>query len=173
MGMTHSCAGAYCGSCWRRSASPPSPSRSLPHRAGDADEIFDYHMQMVVAAIDAPLSNVEARSAVDDAAENNELVVQVWTPDGVQSFRSVSRERLPQRAVLGFSHVKANGKTYRIFSVQTSAQTVQVAQDMAVRRNMAGSLALHAGPIAVMMLILMLVVVVVSVAGPVRGCASR
>ncbi|MDB5793566.1 MAG: Two-component sensor histidine kinase [Massilia sp.] len=129
---------------------------------GDADQIFDYHMQQMALALgsSAPLSNREAaRAGIDADAENNELVVQVWTPDGVQSFRTVTRERLPQRAVLGFSNVQANGKTYRIFSVQTSAQTVQVAQDMSVRRNMAGSLALRTvGPIAVMMPILMLVV---------------
>jgi two-component system OmpR family sensor kinase len=107
----------------------------------------------------APLSNLEGRAGIDADAENNELVVQVWTPDGIQVFRSESRARLPQRAVLGFSNVEANGATYRIFSIQTSALTVQVAQDMAVRRNMAGSLALRTvGPIAVMMPILMLLV---------------
>lgn len=127
----------------------------------DADHIFDYHMQQMALSLrsSAPLSNLEARAGIDAAAENNDLVVQVWTPDGVQVFRTVSRARLPQRAVLGFSNVEANGTTYRIFSVQTSAQTVQVAQDMAVRRNMAGNLALRTvGPIAVMMPILMLVV---------------
>ena len=61
--------------------------------------------------------------------------------------------------MLGFSNVVANGTTYRVFSVQTPTQTLQVAQDMAVRRNMAGNLALRTvGPIAVMMPILMLVV---------------
>jgi two-component system OmpR family sensor kinase len=129
---------------------------------GDADQIFDYHMQQMALALgsSAPLSNVQAgRGGIDADAENNELVVQVWTPDGVQVFRTVSRAELPQRAVLGFSNVKANGTTFRIFSVQTSSQTVQVAQDMAVRRNMAGNLALRTvGPIAVLMPILMLVV---------------
>jgi two-component system OmpR family sensor kinase len=61
--------------------------------------------------------------------------------------------------VLGFSNVRANGTTYRIFSIQTDNQTVQVAQDLAVRRSMASNLALRTlGPIAVMMPILMLVV---------------
>ena len=127
----------------------------------DADEIFDYHMQQMALSLrsSAPLTNMEARGGADADAENNDLVVQVWTPDGVQVFRTESRARLPQRAVLGFSNVEANGTTYRIFSVQTSAQTVQVAQDMVVRRNMAGSLALRTvGPVAVLMPILMLVV---------------
>ncbi|MDP3669412.1 MAG: ATP-binding protein [Telluria sp.] len=127
----------------------------------DADQIFDYHMQQMALSLrsSAPLSNMEARAGVDADTGNDDLLVQVWTPDGVQVFRTVSRARLPQRAVLGFSNVEANGTTYRIFSVQTSAQTVQVAQDMAVRRNMAGNLALRTvGPIALMLPILMLVV---------------
>ncbi|MGZ8320814.1 MAG: ATP-binding protein, partial [Telluria sp.] len=127
----------------------------------DADQIFDYHMQQMALSLrsGAPLSNMEARESTEAGAENNELMVQVWTPDGVQVFRTFSRARLPQRAVLGFSNVDANGTTYRIFSVQTRNQTVQVAQDMAVRRKIAGNLALRTvGPIAVMMPILMLVV---------------
>lgn len=131
----------------------------------DADHIFDYHMQQMALSLrsSAPLSaaNTPPDSAVpaEPDATNDELVVQVWSPDGVRMFRSVSRALLPQRAVLGFSNVKANGTTYRVFSVQSNNQTLQVAQDMAVRRNMAGNMALRTlAPIAVMMPILMLVV---------------
>jgi two-component system OmpR family sensor kinase len=125
----------------------------------DADQIFDYHMQQMAMSLrsSATLTNKAADTAADP--ENDDLVVQVWTPDGAQVFRSLSRASLPQRAVLGFSNVKANNTTYRIFSVQTSNQTVQVAQDMAVRQRMAGTLALRTvGPIAVMAPVLMLVV---------------
>lgn len=126
----------------------------------DADEIFDYHMQQMALSLrsGAPLSNLDLRGP-GDGPENNDLVVQVWTPDGVQIFRSISGAALPQHAVLGFSNVKANGTTYRIFSVQTSSQTVQIAQDMAVRQRMAGNLALRtAAPIGIMAPLLMLVV---------------
>ena len=125
----------------------------------DADQIFDDHMpQMALTRRSgAPLANHAQALPADPV--NNDMVVQVWTPDGVQVFRSITRAELPQRAVLGFSNVKANGTTYRIFSVQTSSQTVQIAQDMAVRKRMAGSLALRTvGPIALMAPILMLVV---------------
>jgi two-component system OmpR family sensor kinase len=128
---------------------------------GDADQIFDFNMQQMALSLrsSAPLTNVEANAGIDAAAEDNNLMVQMWTPDGVQVFRTVSRARLPQLAVLGFSNVEANGKTYRIFSLQTNTQTVQVAQDMSLRRDMASNLALRTvGPIAVMMPILMLVV---------------
>jgi two-component system OmpR family sensor kinase len=129
----------------------------------DADQIFDYHMQQMALSLRSgtPLSNNEgrARAEADSASGNDDMVVQMWSPDGVQMFHSVSRARLPQRAVLGFSNVRANGTTYRVFSIQTANQTVQVAQDLAVRRNMAGNMALRTlGPIAVMMPILMLVV---------------
>ena len=127
----------------------------------NADQIFDYHMQQMALALrsSVPLSNSEVQAGIDSQAENNELMVQVWTPDGVQVFRTVSSARLPQHAVLGFSNVKQNKTTYRVFSIQTPTQTLQVAQDMAVRRNLAGNMALRTvGPIAVMMPILMLVV---------------
>ncbi len=127
----------------------------------DADQIFDYHMQQMALSLrgGAPLANTEARYGGAGDPENNDLVVQVWTPDGVQVFRTVTRAQLPQLAVLGFSNVEANGTTYRIFSVQTNSQTVQVAQDMAVRRHMASSLALRTmAPIALMVPLLMLAV---------------
>jgi two-component system OmpR family sensor kinase len=106
-----------------------------------------------------PLATNPTPGYNDPSAESDDLVVQVWTPDGVQVFHSVSRARLPQRAVLGFSNLRANGTVYRVFSIQTNNQTVQVAQDLSVRSNMARNLALRTlGPIAVMMPILMLVV---------------
>jgi two-component system OmpR family sensor kinase len=128
----------------------------------DANDIFDYHMQQMALSLRSrvPMANSEEANSVDTPLTgNDDLVVQVWSPDGVRVFRSPSQARLPQLAVLGFKDVRANGTTYRIFSVQTNNQTVQVAQDLAVRRSMAGNLALRTlGPIAVMMPILMLVV---------------
>ena len=127
----------------------------------NADQIFDYHMQQMALALrsSAPLSNAEVTAGIEAEAENTELMVQVWTPDGVQVFRTTSSARLPQHAVLGFSNVNENNTTYRVFSIQTPTQTLQVAQDMAVRRNMASNMALRTvGPIAIMMPILMLVV---------------
>jgi two-component system OmpR family sensor kinase len=127
----------------------------------DADQIFDYHMQQMALSLRSrvPLTSTETADADTPISGNDDLVVQVWSPDGVRVFRSASHAHLPQRAVLGFSNVRANGTTYRIFSIQTDNQTVQVAQDLAVRRSMASNLALRTlGPIAVMMPILMLVV---------------
>ena len=123
----------------------------------EADQIFDYHMQQMAMSLRPGLAaNGEASGIGDDDVD---FVVQVWSADGLRVYESTARAQLPQRAVLGFSDVQAHGTTYRVFSIQTRAQTIQVAQDMAVRRQMAGSLALRTlWPIAVMAPLLMLAV---------------
>ena len=127
----------------------------------EADEIFDYHMQQMALALRAGLPVSAAGSSVPsrNEEENVDFVVQVWTADGVRVFESAEGAELPQRAVLGFSNVRARGTTYRVLSVQTPYQIIQVAQDMTVRREMAGRLALRTvSPVALMAPLLMLLV---------------
>jgi two-component system OmpR family sensor kinase len=127
----------------------------------EADAMFDYHMQQMAMSLRSglPFNGVDnaSRGTSDDG--DLDLMVQVWTAEGLRVFQSTSRAPLPDRAILGFSNLKANGTTYRVFSIQSKSQTVQVAQDMAIRRAMAGGLALRSVvPIAVMAPLLMLVV---------------
>jgi two-component system OmpR family sensor kinase len=69
--------------------------------------------------------------------ENNEFIVQVWTNEGLRIFESALGDALPQMAVLGFADVPARGTTYRVFSLQTRSQVIQIAQDMRVRQMLA------------------------------------
>ncbi|WCM87511.1 ATP-binding protein [Acidovorax sp. NCPPB 3576] len=127
----------------------------------EADEIFDYHMEQMAMALRPGLPAVpaDAPGPLVHEDESYEFVVQVWSSEGSRVFESAVGAALPQRAVLGFSKVKAHGTTYRVFSVQTRAQVIQVAQDMAVRKAMARDLALRtAGPIAFMAPLLALAV---------------
>jgi two-component system OmpR family sensor kinase len=125
----------------------------------EADQIFDYHMQQMALSLRSGLPPSAAVGELGSGEENFEFVVQVWTADGVRIFESAARAALPQRAVLGFSNVQARGTTYRVFSIQSAGLVIQVAQDMAARRNMAGTLALRTvGPIALAAPLLMLVV---------------
>lgn len=125
----------------------------------EADEIFDYHMQQMAFSLRAGLPPSAAVGGLGGGEENFEFVVQIWTADGERIFESAARAALPQRAILGFSNVQARGTTYRVFSIQSAGLVIQVAQDMAARRTMAGTLALRTvGPIALAAPLLMLVV---------------
>jgi len=144
----------------------------------EADQIFDYHMQQMALSLRSGLPGGSWAPGAADLAgdENYDFVVQVWSADGLRVFESSAGAALPQRAVLGFSDVTAHGSTYRVFSLQTPWHVIQVAQDMAVRRSMAGALALRTiAPIALMAPLLMLVVwwVVSSSLAPVARVRSQ
>lgn len=128
----------------------------------EADDIFDHHMQQMALSLRAglpPSATVGGLGGLGAGEENFEFIVQVWTADGIRIFESAAQAALPQRAVLGFSNVQARRTTYRVFSMQAGPLVIQVAQDMAARRRMAGSLALRTvGPIALAAPLLMLVV---------------
>lgn len=127
----------------------------------EADAMFDYHMQQMAMSLKSglPFNGVDSAAHGTPDEGDLDLMVQVWTAEGLRVFQSTSRAPLTDRAILGFSNLKANGTTYRVFSIQSRSQTIQVAQDMAIRRAMAGGLALRSvAPIAVMAPLLMLVV---------------
>lgn len=126
-----------------------------------ADELFDFHMQQTAMSLRYGLPLTEAvpgeRPATPD--REDEFVIQVWSADGLRVFGSQDAPILPARAQLGFANVKLQRATYRMFSVASSTHVIQVAQDMAVRRQMARALALRTvAPVAVMTPILMLVI---------------
>jgi two-component system OmpR family sensor kinase len=127
----------------------------------EADEIFDYHMQQMALSLRSglPVNGADVRGEDAQDASSDEFIVQIWTSDGLRVYQSGGRSALPQRAVLGFSEVQARGTRYRVLSVQTRGQVVQVAQDMAVRHQMARTLALRTVvPTVLMAPLLMLIV---------------
>lgn len=66
---------------------------------------------------------------------------------------------LPDQIVLGFADTEVEGNTYRVYSLATPFQVIQVAQDMNVRKRMAGALAWRTvAPIAAAAPLLMLIV---------------
>lgn len=127
-----------------------------------ADDIFDSLLQRTALSLgtgDGLLSTGprHARGAGSPVADD--LIIQIWTPDGVRVFNSRSRLPLPSQIVLGFSDAKLEGGTYRVYSLATPFQVIQVAQDMGVRTNMARALALRTvAPIAAAAPLLMLII---------------
>ena len=122
-----------------------------------ADAMFDDHLLQMARSLrgGVPLGMPQVE---DDDGTGFDLFVQIWGQDGTQIFRS-TRSALPPRAVLGFSDVEAHGNRYRVYTLQTSLQTVQIAQDLSARTARARSLALRAVlPFALLTPLLMLAV---------------
>ncbi len=107
-----------------------------------ADAMFDEHLQQMARSL---RSGVPLNSPLDEADSDDrfEVYVQIWGQDGTQIFRS-TRSALPPRAVLGFSDVEAHGNRYRVYTLQTALQTVQIAQDLDARSARARALAVRA-----------------------------
>ena len=123
----------------------------------EADEIFDYHMQQIALAMRGTARSSAQSVEHTDEEPNFDFVIQVWASDGAPVFASTPRAGLPRQAGPGFSDVRANGTDYRVFSMHTPTQTIQVSQDMAARQELAGSLVLRiVGPVMLLAPILML-----------------
>ena len=128
----------------------------------EADGIFDYHMEQMAQALRAGVLPPGLPSAPGEPpalpAEAFDFFVQVWTPDGIRVFQSGTRAALPHQAILGFSNIEIEGTPYRVYSMQSRSQVVQVAQDLRPRQAMARALAWRTVlPIAWMAPLLMLV----------------
>jgi two-component system OmpR family sensor kinase len=118
-----------------------------------ADALFDEHLQEIARSVRGGLP---FGPGLDPAEPADDIMVQIWGPDGAQIFRS-PRSQLPAQAVLGFSDGVAGGVRYRVYSLQTPEQTVQIAQDLDARQARARTMALRAVlPIALLAPLLML-----------------
>ncbi|SSW68075.1 ATP-binding protein [Achromobacter agilis] len=127
-----------------------------------ADDIFDSLLQRTALSLgtgDGLLSTGPRHALGAGSPVADDLIIQIWTPDGVRVFNSRSRRPLPDQIILGFSDAKMQGSTYRVYSLATPFQVIQVAQDMAVRKDMARALALRTvAPIAAAAPLLMLII---------------
>lgn len=127
----------------------------------EADEIFDYQMQQIALALrdGTPLGTTPPRFEHDVEEANFDFLIQVWAPDGTLVFASAQKGLLPHQSGPGFSDVVAHGTGYRVFSMQTATRVIQVAQDTAARRELAGGLVLRmVGPVMLLAPALMLAV---------------
>ncbi len=117
-----------------------------------ADMMFDYHLQELARSVQGGMH------VAPSDERSNDVLVQIWAPDGAQIFRSTEMA-LPEHAVLGFSDMAVNGVPYRVYSLQTPEQTIQIAQDLDERQRRARVLAVRAVlPVALLAPLLMLAV---------------
>lgn len=127
-----------------------------------ADIIFDRHLQKMALSLSSatPVVNAEPNSDYSTDKENEDFVVQLWTDQGAPLFQSAAHRHLRKPAQAGFSYVRTlDDRNYRVFALITPTKVIQVAQDMAARHDMAGTLAMRTvGPSLLRALVLLLVV---------------
>ncbi len=112
----------------------------------EADNLFDYHMQQTAEALRSGVG-LSALPPLPDTPAGNapvDMLIQVWRNDGLALYQSATGLGLPQRAVMGFSDLRVDGRDYRLYSVQTAYQVIQVAQELRPRQQMARNLAWRA-----------------------------
>ena len=126
----------------------------------EVEAVFDAQMQRIALSLTGGLAaTVLEGSVLDGPPGSQELIIQVWRADGIMLYRSPSARLLPPQAVIGFSDVLAAGEPYRVYTLETATQVIQVAQAVSARRRMAGQLALRAVlPVALLAPLLMLIV---------------
>ncbi len=119
-----------------------------------ADTLFDYHLQQMANSLRGGPA-LPGFPLHDNGELATDYVIQIWAADGSHVFQS-NRIMLPPRAVLGFADVTQAGTRYRVYSMQTTLQTIQIAQNMDDRLSRARALAARAVlPMAVIAPLLM------------------
>ena len=105
----------------------------------DADELFDYQLRQIALSLrDQGVAQASAESSA-----SYEIIVQIWNEGGARIYLSHPYSDLPEQAILGFDNVHAESGDWRVFSVQVRGRTIQVAQPMSVRRELARAHALR------------------------------
>jgi two-component system OmpR family sensor kinase len=111
----------------------------------EANELFDLQLKQTAASITGmPL----AAGTTGEAPGAEGLVVQIWDRNGVHLYlpqpqRDAPADSLPPRQSPGFATIDTPRGAYRVYSVLAGGQLVQVGQPVAVRRELATSLALR------------------------------
>lgn len=100
----------------------------------EANELFDYHLRQLALSLS---DQNFAGSALPHKDEDYDFVIQVWSQDGIRIYFSHPHSSIPDQARLGFATVRTREGSWRVFSTQRGNRTVQVAQPMRVREQLA------------------------------------
>ena len=107
----------------------------------EANAMFDYHLrQLALSLRDQAFQNA---LPPDFDHETQDFAVQVWSRDGVRIYISHPQNPLPSRVRLGLATIDTEHGPWRVFATQARGQTIQVAQPMRIRDQLAFAAALR------------------------------
>lgn len=109
----------------------------------EVDLLSDYHMEHMALALKNGLPPPVTPAQLDDEdpSDGFDTTIEAWNNDGEQVLGGSAADQVPAHEVLGFSTLKSEGKTYRIFAVQYLHGVIQVTNDMSSRNELARKLA--------------------------------
>ncbi|WP_291994411.1 ATP-binding protein [Candidatus Accumulibacter sp. ACC003] len=109
----------------------------------EANAMFDYQLRQLALSFRDQVfpSGRQHDFAFDEDVQD--FSIQVWRPDGTRLYLSHPRQGLPDRTPLGFATVDGAGGKWRVFGMQQGGQTIQVAQPMHSRNELALAAALR------------------------------
>jgi len=109
---------------------------------GETSNLFDYQLrQMALSMRDQ--ASFTSGFTLPAHPGNSDFVIQIWDMFGTRTY--FSRPGLPflDKAILGYSDLTLQGERWRVYSLATDADVIQVAQPWSVREKLAGDAALR------------------------------
>jgi two-component system OmpR family sensor kinase len=110
----------------------------------EANELFDYELQMVAVNLPADISAVRANTSgprFKDMADDK-IIVSIWDRQGHLLYQSSERFALDRIQVSGLQNTRAYGQRWRAFVLAEPDRYIQVAHPTEVRDGMAARMAL-------------------------------
>ena len=108
----------------------------------EVDEMFDYELRAVAQSVEsfsAPAGMVDAIGRIPD----DEVLVQLWSPDAHLLYRSNPAVLAPYSAADGYALLSVAAGTFRSYTRHSNGRVVQVAQTLGMRRELALELSLR------------------------------
>lgn len=109
----------------------------------DADEFFDQHLRQTALTLRDQAFEYAASPSMREEEAEYDLVVQVFSLDGVRVYLSQPHTVLPGITTLGLSTVTTIEGVWRVYGVQTRGHVIQVAQPLSIRGARAAGFALR------------------------------
>jgi two-component system OmpR family sensor kinase len=102
-----------------------------------ANEMFDYQLKQIAMALRDRAYLPGDLAETLQAAEGLDFVIQAWTPDGRLVYESHPQIQMPATGVEGFSDVKTQLGTWRVYATWHRGLSIQVAQHRLARDALA------------------------------------
>ena len=111
----------------------------------DVNDLFDYQLQQMVLSLEhrPGVAPRVSRGDAEDRAEESDFVTEIWDRHGQLVFASHPRMILPRSASQGYAMHRWRHDTWRTYEASWRGLTIQVAQPMTARAEMAAAMALR------------------------------